>query len=130
MKLNFTSQQFDTLAPYRKYFELAVRERWTRNPGRAALTQMAEIWRDVAHLPGFRMDYNCSTCIVNLLTDLGTLFFQDEQVKAKKDSSPANVDSSAENVGSSAPKVETAETEKPVAKAKTVKTGTKKGGKK
>lgn len=119
MKLNYTDTQFAALTPYRHYFELAVRERWTRNPGRTALTQMADIWREVAHLPGFRMDYNCSTCIVNLLTDLGTLYFQDEKARANVDSSPANVDSSAHNVASS-------ETEKPVVKAKTVKTGTKK----
>ena len=117
MKLNYTDTQFAALTPYRHYFELAVRERWTRNPGRTALTQMADIWRDVARLPGFRMDYNCSTCIVNLLTDLGTLYFQDEKTKAEAAEKPA-------------PKVETAETEKPVVKAKTVKTGTKKGGKK
>ena len=117
MKLNYTDTQFAALTPYRHYFELAVRERWTRNPGRTALTQMADIWRDVARLPGFRMDYNCSTCIVNLLTDLGTLYFQDEKAKAEAAEKPA-------------PKVETTETEKPVVKAKTVKTGTKKGGKK
>jgi len=117
MKLNYNDTQFAALTPYRHYFELAVRERWTRNPGRTALTQMADIWRDVARLPGFRMDYNCSTCIVNLLTDLGTLYFQDEKAKAEAAEKPA-------------PKVETIETEKPVVKAKTVKTGTKKGGKK
>lgn len=113
MKLNYTDTQFAALTPYRHYFELAVRERWTRNPGRTALTQMADIWRDVARLPGFRMDYNCSTCIVNLLTDLGTLYFQDEKAKAEAAEKPV-------------PKVETAETETPVVKAKTVKTGTKK----
>lgn len=84
MKLNFTTEQYNLLAPYRSYFQTAVHERWSRNPGRTPLTIMADVWREVAHLPGFRMDYNCGTCIVNLLTDLGTLFFQDEKAKASK----------------------------------------------
>jgi len=130
MKLNLTDQQFKALAPYRNYFQTAVHERWSRNPGRTALTLMADIWREVAHLPGFRMDYNCGTCIVNILTDLGTLYFQDEKAKANVDSSPANVDSSAENVVSSEHKVDTTDTPAGTVKAKAVKTGTKKGGKK
>ena len=117
MKLNFTSQQYNLLAPYRSYFQTAVHERWSRNPGRTALTVMADVWREVAHLPGFRMDYNCGTCIVNLLTDLGTLFFQDEAALAAEAAKPA-------------PKVETTDAPTETVKAKAVKTGSKKPAKK
>lgn len=76
MKLN--EGQFKALQPYEAFMRTAVEGRWARNPGRRALEIMAQIYKEVAHLRLFTMDYNCSTCIVNLLSDLGKLYFPDK----------------------------------------------------
>ncbi|MBQ1330281.1 MAG: hypothetical protein IIY31_01355 [Desulfovibrio sp.] len=86
MKLN--EGQFKALQPYEAFMRTAVEGRWARNPGRRALEIMAQIYKEVAHLRLFTMDYNCSTCIVNLLSDLGRPYFADkaerEAQKAEK----------------------------------------------
>lgn len=84
MKLN--EGQFKALQPYEAFMRTAVEGRWARNPGRRALEIMAQIYKEVAHLRLFTMDYNCSTCIVNLLSDLGRPYFAD---KAEKEAQKA-----------------------------------------
>lgn len=88
MKLN--EGQFKALQPYEAFMRTAVEGRWARNPGRRALELMAQIYKEVAHLRVFAMDYNCSTCIVNLLSDLGRPYFADKaereaEIKAGKE---------------------------------------------
>lgn len=92
MKLN--EGQFKALQPYEAFMRTAVEGRWARNPGRRALEIMAQIYKEVAHLRLFTMDYNCSTCIVNLLSDLGRFYFPDKaereaQKAEKKAKAPA-----------------------------------------
>lgn len=84
MKLN--EGQFKALQPYEAFMRTAVEGRWARNPGRRALELMAQIYKEVAHLRVFAMDYNCSSCIVNLLSDLGRPYFAD---KAEKEAQKA-----------------------------------------
>lgn len=84
MKLN--EGQFKALQPYEAFMRTAVEGRWARNPGRSALELMAQIYKEVAHLRVFAMDYNCSSCIVNLLSDLGRPYFAD---KAEKEAQKA-----------------------------------------
>ena len=79
MKLN--DAQFKAVAPYEPFMRSALYQRWSRNPGRRALELMAQIYREAAHLRVFSMDYNCSACIVNLLADVGRLYFADKEEK-------------------------------------------------
>ena len=86
MKLN--DAQFKALEPYEAYMKTAYEAKWARNPGHRALELMVQIYREALHLRAFSMDYNCGTCICNLLADLGKLYFPDkaerEALKAEK----------------------------------------------
>ena len=83
--MKLTKEQFALLSEYEKNMETALHARWARNPGRRPLEIMADIWRKHSY-SGFRMDFNCSTCIVNLLSDVGRIYFADkaELIAAEK----------------------------------------------
>lgn len=68
-----TIEQFNQLAPYEQNFRTAIYGKWSRYPGRHGLQLMEEIWRGISY-PGFRLDYNCNTCVMNILTDVGKLW--------------------------------------------------------
>lgn len=116
-----TKEQFDQLAPYEQHFLTAVNSRWSRNPGRHALEKMEEIWRNISY-PGYRLDYNCSTCIVNILTDLGRIWLK---MKAEKAAEKPADEAEAPKTAEPSPKpkkVATAKKKATTVKNKTVNT--------
>lgn len=70
-----TPEQFAALAEYEQNFRTAVNQRYTRNPGRNGLAKMESIWRDLSY-PGFKLNYNCSTCVFNIVNDLGRIWLK------------------------------------------------------
>lgn len=136
VKLN--DAQLEALAPYEKYFGTAIRSGYAQHPGTAAIDTMRTVW---AELTGqkYPMNLGCTRCLMNLLKDIGTLYFAARGIDpytaaqrvvktyAKTEAAPAKADApaAAENTpengetadgGTTAP----AKEEKP-------KTGTKKG---
>lgn len=119
--MKLTQEEFAALAPYEERMSTALYSRWSRNPGRRALEVMADIWRKHSY-PGFRMDFNCSTCIVNLLSDVGRLYFAD---KAEKEAAAkTEAEKPAEEKPAAPKKVGTTDKAKTV-KKKTIKTASK-----
>ena len=74
--MTFTKEQLKTLAAWEENFRTAVKAKWARNPGRTALRTIYDIYT-AATGDRRRFSDNCSTCILNLLTDCGKLYFED-----------------------------------------------------
>ena len=69
-----TMSQLNRLRKYVPAMRTAVRSSWARYPGEAAVREMKAIWEE--HTGTVRtMRLSCSDCILNLLKDLGTLYF-------------------------------------------------------
>lgn len=80
--MRLTEEQFNALAPYQKHFETAVRSQWARLTGTSALDMIHEIYCQVSGT-NYRLNKGCSTCILNLLTDMGRIFLADLEERSK-----------------------------------------------
>lgn len=67
-----------SLIPFEQNFRTAIRSRWSRFPGSAALTIMHGIYVQVTG-NNQRLNASCSTCILRLLTELGNIYFKDKE---------------------------------------------------
>ena len=70
----FTRAQVEALAQYEPIFGHAVRAAWCEYPGLEGIERMRSAWKeltgkDYPYRPG------CSTCMMNLVRDCGTLYF-------------------------------------------------------
>ena len=74
--MTFTKEQLKTLSAWEENFRTAVKAKWARTPGRTALRVIYDIFTQATG-DRRRASDNCSTCILNLLTDCGKLYFED-----------------------------------------------------
>ena len=74
--MTFTKEQLTILSAWEENFRTAVKAKWARNPGRTALRVIYDIFTQATG-DRRRFSDNCSTCILNLLTDCGKLYFED-----------------------------------------------------
>ena len=108
--MNYTDEQRAILAQYEEYLRTATRSDWSRNPGPRALEQINDIlYAGKPNKP--RVNYGCQQCILRLLKDAGTLYFQDlEELaaqaahKAASQPVPATSTEQAKQTPKSAPK--------------------------
>lgn len=72
--MRLTKEQMKALEPYEKYMRTAVRADWASNPGMQGIDTLRRVWEDVT---GTRrnMSVSCGVCILNLLKDVGRLYF-------------------------------------------------------
>ena len=70
----FTPEQMAALAPLERYFDQATRASFCSYPGQANIDMMLETWYT---LTGHRYGYKpgCPNCLVNLVRDMGNLYF-------------------------------------------------------
>ena len=80
--MRLTDEQFQTLSKYESQFRTAVKSRWARFPGTAALHQIHKIQREVTGR-ATSLNTSCSTCVLRLLTEMGNIYFAE---KAERDS--------------------------------------------
>ena len=80
--MTFTKEQLKTLSAWEENFRTAVKAKWARNPGRTALRVIYDIFTQATG-DRRRFSDNCSTCILNLLTDCGKL--PTKEVKASQE---------------------------------------------
>lgn len=92
--MTFNKEQLAALAPYEEHFRTALRSRWARNPGREGLQI---IHATLAAATGDRRGsaYNCASCILRLLHDVGTLYYADLEELAAKEAQRKAVKASA-----------------------------------
>ena len=69
-----TAEQVLELQPYERHFTQATRAAWCSYPGQAGIAKMLDIWES---LTGGKYPYQpgCSNCLLNLVRDLGTIYF-------------------------------------------------------
>ena len=72
--MRLTDKQFQTLSQYETQFRTAVKARWARFPGGAALHQIHKIQREVTGR-ATSLNTSCSTCVLRLLTEMGNIYF-------------------------------------------------------
>ena len=75
--MTFTKDQMEVLAKYEPYFHTATKANYTRNPGRAGLTEMHRIFKSAT---GSAMSLNtgCGHCIYNLVKAVGVAYYKDK----------------------------------------------------
>ena len=81
--MKFTIEQLNTLSQWEEHFRTAVNAQWARNPGTSALMVIHGIFCQVTG-DQRRFNDNCSHCILSLLKDCGTLYFQDKAEMVEK----------------------------------------------
>lgn len=97
--MRLTQEQFDAIAPYEKHFETTIRSKWARHPGDSALDLMNTIYVQVTGVKQ-KLNKGCSHCIMQLLEDLGRIYFADKEERARvavqeshqEDESPVKVE--------------------------------------
>lgn len=77
-----TEEEFRALEPFEKHMETALRAGWSRNPGLSALDTLQRIYNRVSK-SALKINKGCGVCILNLLKDVGRIYFAD---KAEKES--------------------------------------------
>lgn len=75
--MRLTDEQFQILSNYEIQFRTAVKARWARFPGTAALHQIHEIQREVTGR-ATSLNTSCSTCVLRLLTEMGNIYFAEK----------------------------------------------------
>ena len=75
--MKLTDEQFQTLSQYETQFRTAVKARWARFPGTAALHEIHRIQFEVTKKKT-ALNTSCSTCVLRLLTDMGHIYFADK----------------------------------------------------
>lgn len=75
--MRLTDEQFQILSRYELQFRTAVKSRWARFPGTAAMHQIHHIQTQVT---GRKTALNtaCSSCVLRLLTEMGNIYFADK----------------------------------------------------
>lgn len=123
MNKTLTPDQVAALAPYEEKMATAIRAGYATYPGVQALDLMRQIW--AAHTGNtYPYSPSCSTCIMNLLRDIGALYFEAtgkdprELVPSKTVKISANVDSKPANVVSKPKPKKAANAKKTASKAK------------
>ena len=95
-----TAEQMKALAPYERHFRQAIEAAWCSYPGQEGIRIMLDAW---ASITGRRYGYKpcCSNCLLNLVRDMGTIYFEQKRVleeeakKAAAEETPAKADSVA-----------------------------------
>ena len=75
--MRLTDEQFQILSQYETQFRTAIKARWARNPGTAALYAIHVIQSEVTKKKN-PLNTSCSTCVLRLLTDMGHIYFADK----------------------------------------------------
>jgi len=74
MTKKLTLAQLNSLKPYADYFRTAIRSGYASYPGEPAIKKMQAIWQELTGQT-YPMSPSCSFCIMNLLTDMGNMYF-------------------------------------------------------
>lgn len=81
--MKLTDEQFQTLSQYETQFRTAVKARWARIPGTAALHEIHRIQFEVTKRKT-ALNTSCSTCALRLLTEMGNIYFADKAEREEK----------------------------------------------
>lgn len=108
MKKKFTEKQMAFLATQERDMRTAVESNWSRYPGQANIEQMRKIWEELTgQIREIRL--SCSSCILNLVRDMGILYFaQKKEQEADLAAAAAKAAKAAEEAAAAAKAAEEA----------------------
>lgn len=108
MKKKFTEKQMAFLATQERDMRTAVESNWSRYPGQANIEQMRKIWEELTGQTR-EIRLSCSTCILNLVRDMGILYFaQKKEQEADLAAAAAKAAKAAEEAAAAAKAAEEA----------------------
>lgn len=83
-----TPEQMQELAPYERNFTQATKAAYCSYPGQAGIDKMLDIWES---LTGSKYPYQpgCANCLLNLVRDMGTIYFAQKDAMQKADAETA-----------------------------------------
>lgn len=76
--MTFTKDQMEILAKYEDYFHTATKANYTRNPGRAGLTEMHGIFKSATN-SAIRLNTGCGHCIYSLVKAVAVAYYKDKE---------------------------------------------------
>lgn len=76
--MKLTEEQIKILSKWEDNFNTAVKADWARNPGRAGLQVIHQIFTQATG-DTRRLNDNCNHCILSLIQDCGKLYFQEKE---------------------------------------------------
>lgn len=108
MKKKFTEKQMAFLATQERDMRTAVESNWSRYPGQANIEKMRKIWEDLTGQTR-EIRLSCSSCILNLVRDMGILYFaQKKEQEADLAAAAAKAAKAAEEAAAAAKAAEEA----------------------
>lgn len=75
--MRLTDEQYEMLSAYETQLRTAVRSRWARFPGTSAMVKIHKIHNEVFKRKTV-LNSSCSSCVLRLLTEVGTVYFADK----------------------------------------------------
>ena len=75
--MRLTDEQYRILSKYEEQFRTAIKSRWARFPGTAAMHVIHNIKTQVTGHAS-RLNTSCSSCVLRLLTEMGNIYFADK----------------------------------------------------
>lgn len=124
--MNYTEEQFQTLAPFEGYFRTATRSGYAGYVGFRNAEKIDKIIREAGlYKSGARTNYACASCVLRILRIAGKAWFEDQEARiaAANDEQAAQATSEAASAPSTA-KPDT-NTKKPAKAAKTAQSAAK-----
>lgn len=90
MRNELNAEERGLLAPYEKQMKTAVEARWVSFIPQVGIDTMLSVWKSLTGSERvFRQ--GCGTCVLNLVVDLGTLYFKESEEKAAEAPKPKKV---------------------------------------
>ena len=82
--------QLRKLENYERFFDTAIRSGYSSYPGQEAIDRMRDVWKELTG-KDYAFRAGCSTCIFNLVHDIGTLYRAQRPIgwKEKKEAEKA-----------------------------------------
>lgn len=75
--MTLTDEQYQILSKYETQFRTAVKAKWARFPGTAAMQEIHRIQMEVTKRK-IALNTSCATCVLRMLTEVGHIFFADK----------------------------------------------------
>lgn len=100
--MNYTDEQFQTLAPFEGYFRTATRSGYAGYVGFRNAEKIDKIIREAGlYKSGARTNYACASCVLRILRIAGKAWFEDQEARIAAANDKQAVQATAE--ASSAP---------------------------
>ena len=80
--MNYTEEQFQTLAPFEGYFRTATRSGYAGYVGFRNAEKIDKIIREAGlYKSGARTNYACASCVLRILRIAGKAYFEDQEAR-------------------------------------------------